>query len=73
MPPLANSSYEQDRWKIGLAVPEAEVFEALNATDVAITAERSRQVLFSLGIVLGFLLAATAISVRLTATVKAAG
>jgi phosphoserine phosphatase RsbU/P len=68
LPPLSNSSYEQDRWKIVLAVPEDEVFEALNTTDSAINAERSRQVLVSLAIVLAFLFIVTAISIQVSGT-----
>jgi sigma-B regulation protein RsbU (phosphoserine phosphatase) len=68
LPPLTSNTYEQDRWKIVVAVPEAEVFEALNATDAAINAERTRQVFFSLGLVLAFLIVVTAISVRVSTT-----
>ncbi len=68
LPPLSNSNYEQDRWKIVLAVPEAEVFESLTATEAAINAERSRQVFISLALVLGFLVVVTAISVQVSGT-----
>jgi sigma-B regulation protein RsbU (phosphoserine phosphatase) len=64
LPALSNNRYEPDRWKIVIAVPEAEIFEALNATDTAITAERFRISAFSLAIVVIFLVLVTFISAR---------
>ena len=64
LPALSNNRYESDRWKIVIAVPEAEIFAALNATDAAITAERFRISAFSLGIVVVFLGLVTIISAR---------
>jgi phosphoserine phosphatase RsbU/P len=68
LPALSNSSYQQDRWKIVLAVPEAEVFESLIATEAAINAERTRQVLVSLAIVVGILSLVTAVSFQVSGT-----
>ncbi|MBX0328754.1 SpoIIE family protein phosphatase [Oscillochloris sp. ZM17-4] len=62
--PVSDSDYAADRWKIVIAVPEAEVFEVLTSTDSAVNAERSRISLLSLVIVLGSLLLVALISVR---------
>jgi sigma-B regulation protein RsbU (phosphoserine phosphatase) len=62
--PLADSNYNADRWKIVIAVPEAEVFEVLTSTDTAVNAERARINLLSLVIVLGSLVLVGLIAVR---------
>jgi phosphoserine phosphatase RsbU/P len=64
LPPLSDSTYNADQWKIVIAVPEAEVFEVLNQTDAAVNAERVRMSAVSLAIVLGSLLLVGLISVR---------
>lgn len=68
LPALADQDYNPDQWKIVIAVPEAEVFETLNATDAAVNAERVRISLLSLGIVLGLVILAGLLSIRFSAS-----
>ncbi|RRR65964.1 MAG: HAMP domain-containing protein [Candidatus Viridilinea halotolerans] len=64
LPALSDGNYNPDRWRIVLAVPEAEVFEVLTQTDAAVNAERVRISIFSLGIVLASLLVVTGVAIR---------
>ncbi|MEZ4619310.1 MAG: HAMP domain-containing protein [Caldilineaceae bacterium] len=66
MPAFSNSQYEQDRWTVAIAVPEAEIFQVLNQTDIAIQNERRRLGTLSIAILLGFLLLATVASVQIS-------
>jgi phosphoserine phosphatase RsbU/P len=64
LPALSDGNYNPDRWRIVLAVPEAEVFEVLTQTDAAVNAERLRISFFSLVLVLGSLGIVTMIAFR---------
>lgn len=64
LPALSDGNYNPDRWRIVLAVPEAEVFEVLTQTDAAVNAERTRISAISLALVLGSLMIVTLIAVR---------
>ncbi|HRW05158.1 MAG TPA: SpoIIE family protein phosphatase [Caldilineaceae bacterium] len=66
LPAFSNSQYEQDRWTVAIAVPEAEIFQVLNQTDIAIQNERRRLGTLSIAILLGFLLLATVASVQIS-------
>jgi sigma-B regulation protein RsbU (phosphoserine phosphatase) len=64
LPPLSNSQYQADRWRIVVAVPESEVFATLNQTRADITRESTNITAVSL-LILAFLLAAvTLVSMR---------
>ncbi|KAF0106722.1 MAG: sigma-B regulation protein RsbU (phosphoserine phosphatase) [Anaerolineaceae bacterium] len=64
LPPLSDSNYQADSWKIVVVVPEAEISEAINQTRTDIEQERLRISLISLVIAAAFLVAVTLISVR---------
>lgn len=62
--PLSDSNYAADSWKVIIAVPEDEIFAALNATDATIRRESLNMSLISLGIVLGSLGLVSLVAVR---------
>ena len=69
LPPLSNNKYEEDIWKIGIVVPEAEILEVINETGNAIT-QRSNQIsTISIFLVAGFLVLVTLISAKFSNTV----
>jgi len=64
LPPLANNQYQEDTWKIGVVVPEAEILQLITETETSIT-NRSRQInAISISLVLGILLLVTFISAK---------
>lgn len=69
LPPLANSQYEEDSWRVVIVVPEAETFEVLNETDAAIRAESTTISAVSLALAVGILVVATVISTRFSNSV----
>ncbi len=64
LPPFSDSTYRSDSWKIVVVVSEAEISEAINQTRIDIEQERLRISLFSLGIMLAFLVIVMLISIR---------
>ncbi len=66
LPALYDNQYGQDAWKIVISVPEAEIFEALNATHSAITAESLRMSLISILILVAFLVGISFISFKVS-------
>ena len=64
LPPLSNNQYQEDVWKIGIVVPEAEILELINVTENAVTDRRNQISTISIAMVVGFLLIVTFISVK---------
>jgi len=69
MPPLSDSQYEQDSWRVVIVVAEDEIFETLNRTDAAITQESLRMSGISLGLVVFFIAVAILISIRFSSNI----
>ncbi len=64
LPPLSNSTYQSDEWRIVIVVPEAEIFAELIETQNQITATGNQNILYGVGALVGFLILATLISTR---------
>ncbi len=69
LPPLANNRYEEDVWKVGVVVPEAEILQIVKSTETAITANSQRASIVSLALVVAFLLIAALISIQFSRSV----
>ncbi|MCA9935917.1 MAG: SpoIIE family protein phosphatase [Ardenticatenaceae bacterium] len=64
LPPLSNNQYEEDVWKIGIVVPEAEILQLITETETAVT-DRSGQInAISIALVAAFLLIAMFVSAQ---------
>ena len=64
LPPLSDSSYQTDEWRIVIVVPEAEIFAELIETQNQIQTTGNQNIIYGLGALMGFLLLATLISTR---------
>ena len=69
LPALSDVNYQEDNWKIVMTVPEAEIFEALNQTHQAISAESNRISVFSIVMVLVFLVLVSIVSMLISGRV----
>ncbi|KAA3658185.1 MAG: HAMP domain-containing protein [Chloroflexi bacterium] len=69
LPPLSNNQYEEDVWKLGVVVPEAEILQIVKSTETAITNSSNQASYVSLLLVAVFLLMAIVISVNFSARV----
>lgn len=69
LPPLSNNAYEEDRWRIGILVPETEIYSVLNETDAAIRTKSAGISAISLALAGIFLAVATAITMRFATNV----
>lgn len=69
LPSLSNNRYEEDRWRIGILVPETEIFNVLNETDAAIREKSAGISAISLALAGLFLVVATAITMRFSTNV----
>lgn len=69
LPPLADHQYEEDIWKLGVVVPEAEIFEIVKSTETAITSSSQQASFVSLILVIVFLLIAAAISIKFSTSI----
>ncbi|MBN1875086.1 MAG: SpoIIE family protein phosphatase [Anaerolineae bacterium] len=66
LPSLSDNTYQEDRWRIVIVVPEVEIFEALNTTHAAITAKSMNISMVSLVLVVLFLAGVAFVSVRVS-------
>ncbi len=64
LPPLSNNKYEEDTWKIGIVVPEAEILQVITETETAITNRSGQISTISIALVAGFLVIVTLISAQ---------
>ncbi len=69
LPALSDNRYQEDRWRIVIVVPEAEIFEALNATHAAITAKSFNMSIVSLILMVALLVIVAVISIRISGNV----
>ena len=69
LPPLSNTQYEQDSWRIVVVVPEAEIFAILNETSSSISAQSNQTVAISVVLMLGFLAVAAFVSTRFSSQI----
>lgn len=69
LPPLSDKQYEEDIWKLGVVVPEAEILQIVKSTETAIVNSSNQAVFVSLLIVIVFLLIAAAISIKFSTSV----
>lgn len=69
LPALSDVNYQEDTWKIIMTVPEVEIFEALNQTHQAITSESNRISVFSIIMVLVFLILVSFVSMVISGRV----
>ena len=69
LPPLANNRYEEDIWKVGVVVPEAEILQIVQSTEQAITSNSREASVVSLALVVIFLLVAALISIKFSSSV----
>ena len=69
LPPLSDNRYQEDRWRIVISVPEAEIFEALYKTDAAITQKSLTMTAASLMLVFAFLAFTSIITLRFSNSV----
>jgi sigma-B regulation protein RsbU (phosphoserine phosphatase) len=69
LPPLSNSQYQEDSWRVVIVVPEAETFEVLYETDSAIREKSTTISAISLALAVGILVVATVISTRFSNSV----
>jgi len=69
LPPLADSQYQEDRWRIGIVAPEEEVLAVLNETDAAIRAKNARISAASLALAALLLALATALTFRFATSI----
>lgn len=69
LPPLSDTQYQEDRWRVVVVVPQTEIFETLYQTDAAITQESLRMTGLSLGLVVGFIVVATLVSMRFSSNI----
>ncbi|MEM7336592.1 MAG: HAMP domain-containing protein, partial [Chloroflexota bacterium] len=64
LPPLSDSTYQTDEWRIVIVVPEAEIYAELIETQNQVQATGNQNILYGLGALVGFLVLATMISTR---------
>ncbi|MCP5101414.1 MAG: SpoIIE family protein phosphatase, partial [Chloroflexi bacterium] len=69
LPSLSNNQYEEDIWKLGVVVPEAEILQIVHSTEAAITNSSNQASFISLLLVAAFLFLATVISINFSARV----
>lgn len=69
LPPLANNRYEEDVWKVGVVVPEAEILQIVQSTERAIIDNSRSASAVSLALVVVFLLIAAFISYKFSRSV----
>ncbi|MCP4426749.1 MAG: SpoIIE family protein phosphatase [Chloroflexi bacterium] len=69
LPSLSDNQYQEDRWRIGILVPEDEIFDVLNQTDAAIRTKSAGISAISLALAALFLLVATGVTMRFSNSV----
>lgn len=69
LPSLSDSQYQEDRWRIVIAVPETEIFQVLYETDTAIRERSARISAISLVLAVAFLIVATLVSTQFSNSV----
>ncbi len=69
LPSLSDSQYQEDRWRIVIAVPETEIFQVLYETDTAIRDRSAKISAISLTLAVAFLIVATLVSMQFSNSV----
>jgi sigma-B regulation protein RsbU (phosphoserine phosphatase) len=69
LPPLTDSQYREDRWRIGVVAPKEEILAVLNETDAAIRAKSARINAASLALAALLLAVAVAVTLRFSTNV----